>query len=154
MVQPTRKTTWMIPYYGSLLYPKRGSVTAGSLWYNIEQTYLYTIILMSHSSCLYNLHVRYDTMISRICNRNLSRLCKICRSFMPYLNPFTYARTMSRKDTFGIISYSNIVRHDQWPAFLYNLITISSHLNFLLTDRTLRQGSLSTSLLRQGSLSQ
>ena len=93
-------------------------------------------------------------MISCICNCNLSHLCKICRSFMPYLNPFTYARTMSPEDTFGIISYSNIVRHDQWPAFLYNLITISSHLNFLLTDRTLRQGSLSTSLLRQGSLSQ
>ena len=73
---------------------------------------------------------------------------------MPYLNPFTYARTMSPEDTFGIISYSNIVRHDQWPAFLYNLITISYYLNSLLIDRTLRQGSLSTSLLRQGSLSQ
>ena len=85
---------------------------------------------MSHSSCLYNLHVRYDTMISRICNRNLSRLCKIRRSFMPYLNPFTYARTMSPKDTFGIISYSNIVRHDQWSAFLYNLIQISYYSYF------------------------
>ena len=55
---------------------------------------------------------------------------------------------------FGIISYLNIVRLEQWHDFLYNLITISSHLNFLLTDRTLRQGSLSISLLRQGSLSQ
>jgi hypothetical protein len=35
-------------------------VAAGSLWYNIEQAYLYTIILMSHLSCLYNLHTWYD----------------------------------------------------------------------------------------------
>ena len=54
---------------------------------------------------------------------------------MPYLNPFTYARTMSPKDTFGIISYSNIVRHDQWPAFLYNLIQISYYSYFYYLSR-------------------
>ena len=75
-------------------------------------------------------NVWYNTMISRICNRNPSRLCEICRSFMSYLNPFTYARTMSPEDTVGIISHSNIVRHDQWHAFLYKLIQLSYYLYF------------------------
>ena len=67
---------------------------------------------------------------------------------MPYLNPFTYARTMSPKDTFGIISYSNIVRHDLWSAFLYNLIQISSIPYYLLTGRNLRKGAASIAYLR------
>ena len=49
---------------------------------------------------------------------------------MSYLNPFTYARTMSPEDTFGIISHSNIVRHDQWHAFLYKLIQLSYYFYF------------------------
>ncbi len=77
---------------------------------------------MSHSSCLNQLHVRYYTMISRICNRNRSRLCKICRSFMHIWIRSSLRVRCLLKILLGIISHSNIVRHDQWPAFLYNLI--------------------------------
>ena len=73
----------------------------------------------------------YDTtMISRICNRNRSRLCKICRSFMHiWIRSFLRVRC-PLKILLGIISHSNIVRHDQWPAFLYNLIQISYYSYF------------------------
>ena len=52
------------------------------------------LIMSEPTTCL------YDTMISRICNRNLSHLFKMYRTFMPHLNPFIHARTMSPEDTF------------------------------------------------------
>ena len=101
-------------------------VTTESLWYNGEQAFLYTINLMSHWSCRYNLHVWYDTTMSRVCNRNLLHPPKICRSFM-----HIWIRSPIRVILLGIISYSNIVRHDQWHAFLNNLIQISSIPHYL-----------------------
>jgi hypothetical protein len=55
---------------------------------------------------------------------------------------------------FAVKGLSHIQILFLWSTFLYNLITISSNLNFLLTKRTLHQGSLSSSLRLTQSKSQ
>jgi hypothetical protein len=76
--------------------------------------------------------------VTRICN--LSCPYNICRSSSIFESVHLYA-AMSPEDTIRDCHISKYC-YDVIGGMLSCIITISSHLNFLLIDRTLRQGSL------------